>query len=303
LSLSGFTRLFPLWAILLSLVAYLFPGVFTPMKSAIIPLLVVIMFGMGMTLTFRDFSNVLKNPRLLWTGVLLQYTIMPLAAFLVAKAMGLSSALTVGMVLVGCAPGGTASNVVCYLARGNVALSVSLTMLSTLVAFAMMPALTWLYVGKMVPVPIIDMLIDVLKIVIVPVLLGATLNTLLGKYMRRIRPVFPLVSVLAIVVIIAIIVALNHGRIGDLGTPLIIAIMLHNAIGLVVGYWVPRAMGMDRVTSRTLAIEVGMQNSGLAVALALKYFSAAAALPGAIFSIWHNLSGSLLASRWGAQRG
>ena len=121
--------------------------------------------------------------------------------------------------------------------------------------------------------------------------------------MRKIKPVFPLISVLAIVVIIAIIVALNHGRIGDVGTPLIIAVMLHNAIGLGVGYWVPRAMGMDRITSRTLAIEVGMQNSGLAVALALKYFSAAAALPGALFSIWHNLSGSLLAAYWSGKRG
>ena len=257
------TRLFPLWAILFSGLAWLMPGWFTPLKSLIYPLLIIIMFGMGMTLKLTDFTSVLKQRRVLGLGVLLQYSIMPLAAFAVSRLLNLSPALTAGMVLVGSAPGGTASNVICFLARGNVALSVTLTMLSTLLAFALMPALTWLYVGRLVPVPVLDMLLDVLKIVLVPVLVGATLNTLAGRWLRHVRPVFPLLSVAAIVLVIAIIVALNHDRLAQIGPAIVLAVMLHNLLGILAGYWLPRMLGHDVITSQTLAIEVGMQNSGL----------------------------------------
>lgn len=294
------TRLFPVWAILFSMFAYYQPSLLIPLQTAIYPLLILIMFCMGMTLTLEQFRDVIRRPGILGLGVLLQYSVMPLAAWLIANLLELSTALTVGMVLVGSSPGGTASNVICYLARGNVALSVSLTMLSTLLAFILTPALVWLYVGEKVPVPVLSMLLDVMKIVLIPVLLGTLLNTFFGNRLRRYQPIFPLLSMLAIILVIAIVVALNQARISTLAGLIVIAVILHNLLGLTAGYWVSRLLGFDRTTCRTLAIETGMQNSGLSVALAIKYFSAAAALPGALFSIWHNLSGSLLAGFWSA---
>jgi len=239
-----------------------------------------------------------SRPGVLAFGVALQYGIMPLAAWAVASWLDLPPPLLAGMVLVGSSPGGTASNVVCYLARGNVALSVSLTSLSTLLAFLLTPAFTWLLAGRTVPVPFEAMLMDILRIVLAPVLVGAAINSLFGRRLQRLLPFFPLLSVLAIVVIIAIIVALNQSRLAQVGLVLFGAVVLHNAIGLLLGYVLPRLAGQDPVTARTLAIETGMQNSGLAVALALKYFGSLAALPGALFSIVHNLSGASLASFW-----
>jgi BASS family bile acid:Na+ symporter len=298
MSMQTITRLFPLWAVLFSLLAFSVPSLFTGWKPAIVPLLIIIMFCMGMTLTVDNFRDVLKQPRVLAIGIILQYTVMPLAAFVIAWMLGLSLPLMIGMLLVGSAPGGTASNVVCYLARGNVALSVTLTMLSTLLAFIMTPAMVWLYVGEKVPVPVLDMLLSVMKIVLAPVLLGTLVNTMIGKKIAGLRHVFPLLSMLAIIAVIAIIVALNKQNISTVGALVIIAVVLHNTTGLVIGYWITKMLGYDNVTARTIAIETGMQNSGLSVALAIKYFSASAALPGAVFSIWHNISGSLLAGFW-----
>ena len=301
--LSKFTSTFPLWAVLLSIVAYLIPGFFIDMKPAIIPLLTIIMFGMGMTLSFADFKRVLSRPQLIGLGVLIQYLVMPLAAWLISLLLQLPTELLIGMVLVGCSAGGTASNVICYLAKGDVALSISMTLCSTLLAIVAMPFLTWLYVGQAVPVPVLEMLLSILKIVLIPVLLGVSLNSIFRQRLERYAPLFPFISTLAIVIIIAIIVALNHGRLATVGATMVLAVVLHNLIGLVSGYQLARLLGYPAVICRTLAIEVGMQNSGLSVALALKHFSAAAALPGALFSIWHNLSGALLAGVWARQGG
>ena len=297
------TLLFPLWALLGSALAYARPGLFTPWQGAIVPLLVVIMFGMGMTLTAEDFRRVAARPGLIGLGVGLQYAVMPLAAFVISRVLGLSPALTVGMVLVGSSAGGTASNVITYLAKGDVALSVTLTMTSTLLAVFATPALTWFYAGQVVPVPAAGILLSVLKIVVAPVLVGVTLNSLFRQRIARVQPAFPLLSMVAIVVIIAIIVALNRPRLAVMGLPVAIAVITHNLIGLAAGFWVPRRLGYDTRTCRTLAIEVGMQNSGLSVALAVQHFSALAALPGALFSIWHNLSGSALAGFWSHRAG
>ncbi len=301
--LGTLTRLFPLWALLLSAIAWYLPGPFSQGKGLILPLLMVIMFGMGMTLTAADFRRVIQRPKLIALGTALQYSVMPLLAYLLARLLGLSPELTVGMVLVGASSGGTASNVITYLARGDVALSITLTMVSTLLAALLLPGLTWLYIGRMVPVPLEQMLFSVLQLVIAPVLLGVTLNTLLGHKLKAIDRLFPLLSMSAIVVIIAIIVALNHDNLAQMGPLLLLAVVLHNLGGMGIGYLLPRLLGHDLVTCRTLAIEVGMQNSGLSVALAVKYFGVAAALPGAIFSIWHNLSGSLLAAWWARRIG
>lgn len=296
--LNTLTRLFPFWALLLAACAYYVPESFSQGKGLIIPLLVVIMFGMGMTLTAADFRRVLARPRLILLGVVLQYTVMPLAAFVLSRLLQLPPELTAGMVLVGASAGGTASNVVTYLARGDVALSITLTMSSTLLAALLMPVLTWGYIGHLVPVPLQEMLLSVLQIVVAPVLLGVWLNAMLGTRLQPLNRLFPFISMSAIVLIIAIIVSLNQAKLASIGLPLLAAVALHNLIGLGMGYALPRILGHDAITCRTLAIEVGMQNSGLSVALAVKFFGATAALPGALFSIWHNLSGSLLAGYW-----
>lgn len=296
------TTYFPIIAVLFAIFAYRFPAVFIDLKPAIVPLLMAIMFSMGLTLGLDDFKRVLRQPRLISLGLLLQYLNMPLAAYVISILLGLPTELMIGMVLVGASAGGTASNVVCYLAKGDVALSITLTMTSTLVAVIAMPMLTALYVGQRVPVPVTDMLTSIVLIVAIPVLTGVLLNSLMAKYIKRIQMAFPLVSIAAIVFIIAIIVALNHQRLQDIGALVILAIVLHNLTGLLSGYWLTRWLGYGRKTSKTLAIEVGMQNSGLSVALAIQYFSPLAALPGALFSIWHNISGSILAGYWSSKQ-
>lgn len=294
-------KLFPLWAILLSTVAFFSPGPFSAIKSAIIPLLTVVMFGMGMTLKWSNFQQVLKSPGIIFTGVLLQYLLMPLTAFLISHLLSLSPEYTAGMVLVGSSAGGTASNVICYLAGGNVALSITLTMTSTLMAVIATPAFALLYLDQIIEVPFSKMLFSILQIVIVPVLVGTTLNSFFGQRLKKVASVFPFVSTLAIIVIISIIVGLNQPNLENMGMMIICSVILHNLIGLFCGYWVPRFLGYDDQICRTLSIEVGMQNSGLSVALAVKYFSVVAAIPGAIFSIWHNLSGSFLAGYWSSK--
>lgn len=265
---------------------------------AIVPLLGLVMFGMGITLTGSDFLTVLRRPFPVTLGLAMQFLLMPLAAWILAQLAGLPPQLAVGLILVGCSPGGTASNVICYLAKGDVALSITLTTASTLLAIVATPLLTLLYAGATVPVPAGEMLLAIFKVILLPVLLGITANYFFHRPLAVVRHVFPVVSVAAIVVIIAIIVALNHGQLESLVPGMAVVVILHNAIGMAGGYWLPRWLGRDTRECRTLAIEVGMQNSGLAVALAVKYFSASAALPGALFSIWHNLSGSLLAGFW-----
>ena len=292
------TRLFPLLALALSALAYWAPEPFRPLKPAIVPLLGVVMFGMGLTLTGADFARVLRRPRVIALGVLLQYLLMPFFAWALARGLNLAPDLAAGLILVGSCPGGTASNVVSYLARADVALSITLTAAATLLAVVATPALTWAYAGRLVPVPVTSMLVSILAIVVVPVVIGVVLNALHLTVVERAKPALPLVSVAAIVAIIAIIVALNRDQIAGLAPMVAVAVVLHNLLGLAGGYGAARALGLTERAARTLAIEVGMQNSGLGVALAIKYFSPAAALPGALFSIWHNLTGAGLAGWW-----
>jgi bile acid:Na+ symporter, BASS family len=298
---SRLTQLFPIWAIIVSLLAWQYPALFRSYESWIVPLLSIVMFGMGLTLHLSDFGYVLQIPRLIFAGIALQYTIMPLTAVVLSDLMQLDPVLTAGMILVGTCPGGTASNVICYLARGNVALSITLTAVSTFLAVILTPALTAELVSKDIDVPVLDMLLSILYMVIIPVSAGVLLNHVAGRILKPVRVVFPLLSVTAIVFIIAIIVSLNAQQVDQIGAAVLIAVMLHNSAGLFLGYFTSRFLGFGHTESRTLAIEVGMQNSGLAVALAIKYFTATAALPGAIFSIWHNLSGSMLAGFWSSR--
>ena len=292
------TKLFPLWAILFSIVAFYLNNFFSIFRTAIVPLLIIVMFGMGMTLTWDNFRRILKSPLVILLGFSLQYLIMPAAGYFVSVLFNLSPVMMAGVVLVGCSPGGTASNVITYLGNGDVALSITLTLTSTVLAVFLTPFFSYIILNHVVPVPTGEMFLDILQIVLIPVLAGTAINSFFSKKINKIRNIFPLISTLAIVFIIAIIVALNKSKITEMSFFIVAAVMLHNMIGLSFGYFVPRLLKYDKKTCRTICIEVGMQNSGLSVALAVKFFSAAAALPGAIFSIWHNLSGSILAGWW-----
>ncbi|RKR06929.1 BASS family bile acid:Na+ symporter [Kushneria sinocarnis] len=291
-------RLFPLWAIGAAAIAAFMPGLFQPGAVAIQPLLALIMFTMGLTLSRADFAGVLRSPRAIVIGVVLQYALMPAAAFVIASVLGLSPALTIGMVLVGATSGGTASNVMAWLAGGNVALSVSMTLVSTLLSIFLTPLLVWLWMGASIDVPVLGLLWSIAKLVVLPIVAGCLVHHWLAATIRRIEPALATVAMVAIVLIIAIVVSLNADRLTSLGPMVALAVVLHNVSGLAMGYGLARALRLDRRDSRTVAIEVGMQNSGLAASLAAQFFSPVAALPGALFSVWHNISGSLLAGYW-----
>lgn len=296
--LNKFNALFPLWAIVFSAIAYFYPQLFLSLSYIITYLLMAIMLFMGMTLSSSDFLRVLKRPKIISLGLFLQFSIMPLSALIISKLFGLSDELTIGMILVGSVSGGTASNVITYLADGDVALSITMTTVSTLLSVLATPLLTYVYVGQSLDVPVLDMLISIVKIVLIPVLLGVVLNRFFGALITKNEPYFASLSMVFILTIIAIVVALNHDNMNEVGLLIISAVMLHNAMGLISGYSIPALLGYESKICRTVAIEVGMQNSGLAVALALKYFSPISSLPGAVFSIWHNISGALLATYW-----
>ncbi|HXQ31345.1 MAG TPA: bile acid:sodium symporter family protein [Steroidobacteraceae bacterium] len=290
--------LFPLAAIGAASGAYLWPAPFVRAGAAIVPLLMLVMLGMGCTLTPGDFRAVLRAPRLVLLGVGLHYTVMPAAAWLVIRLLHLDAATAVGVVLVGATSAGTSSNVISYLARGNVALSVTLTASSTLLAVVLIPLIASLMLARTVEVPAAAMVLAVVQVAVGPVAAGMLVRQLAGARSTRVLEAFPAVSALAILAVIAIVVGLNAPRLAVAGPAVLAAVALHNGIGLAAGYGLARLARADEASARAIAIEVGMQNSGLSVALALKLFSPAAALPGAIFSVWHNLTGSALAALW-----
>ena len=300
--LARFNSLFPLWALLISLVAFFLNAPFATLNTAIVPLLTTVMFLMGLTLTKADVERIVKDPKPILVGVVLQFLLMPVLALTYSKMLQLSNQLTIGMVLVGSCAGGTASNVVCYLAKGDVALSISLTMVSTLVGVIATPLLCAFYLSETVSVDTLALLFSIVQIVFIPVVLGFSCKFYLNDFANRAGPFIPTLSVLIILLIIAIVVALNADRLLDVGLITLIAVILHNLSGLAGGYYISRLIGLDIKQSQTVAIEVGMQNSGLGVALATQFFSTTAALPGALFSVWHNISGSLLASMWSNKR-
>jgi BASS family bile acid:Na+ symporter len=289
-------KLFPLWAPLAAALGLAFAGTLSHWGGAIVPLLTVVMLCMGLTLAPRDFVAVGRYRSAFLAGLLLQFTVMPLAALTIATLFRLGPELTVGLVLVGSVAGGTASNVMTFLARGNVALSVAMTATSTLAGVAMTPLLLELLVGARVDVPVADMLGSLFRIVLLPVAIGVMINALARDHMRKLLPALAPLAVLAILAIIAIVVALNAERLRDVALAVVFATLAHNIAGLLLGYGAARLLRFEPAICRTIALEVGMQNSGLATALALKFFSPAAALPGAIFSVWLNITGSIFAA-------
>lgn len=293
------TNLFALWVVLFSAAALRWPQAFLWFQPWIIPALGLIMFGMGVTLTPADFRRVVDQPRAVAVGLGAQYLIMPVWGWAVGRLLSLPAPLAAGVILVGCCPGGTASNVMTYLAGGDVALSVTLTALSTLLAVLATPYLTALLAGTLVPVNAQELLWSVAQVILLPVVAGLLARKIVGDRITRFTAWLPVGSVVFIVMIIACVVALTRDRLLTSGLPALLAVMLHNSGGLAFGYLAARAAGLDTVRARTIAIEVGMQNSGLGVALARKHFAdALVALPAALFSICHNLSGSALASYW-----
>lgn len=287
---------FPLLVLAGGIIGFVAPGAFTPMAAAVPWLLGGVMFFMGLTLTLPDFTRIAKRPWVVAIGLGAQYIIMPLAGWLVATALGLPPELAVGVILVGCAPGGTASNVVTYLGRGDVALSVTITTCSTLLAPLLTPILTLWLAGQFMEVSAAAMMMSIVKTVFVPVVAGVLIRALAGRLVDAIMPVLPWLSTLAITLIVAIVVAGSAGALVSAGLLVIAAVILHNSFGLGMGYAVGRLTGLSARERRALTFEVGLQNSGLAATLAATYFSPLAALPGAVFSVWHNVSGAVMAA-------
>lgn len=310
ISLVSITRLFPLWAAFCAFIAYCYPGIFIGFKPYMAELLMLIMLAMGVTLQFEDFSRVLKRPLPIAAGLVLHYLVMPLAAWMIARVLHMPAEIQAGMVLVGCVASGTASNVMVFLAKGDVALSVTISVFSTLVGVIATPLLAHLYIDSAVQVSIAGLVKEIIEIVILPIAVGLLLNRFAHGAVKKALPVLPLFSMCLILVALSTVMALSQDQFSrlsltdygytraQLGGLVIIGVILHNAIGLLSGYWGGRLLGFDQSVCRTLAFEVGMQNSGLAAVLGLNFISPLAALPGAFFSVWHNISGALLASFW-----
>ena len=261
------------------------------------PLLGVIMFGMGLTLSPHDFKVVLSRPRDILIGCLTQFTVMPLLALGLTWAFSLPQELAIGVILVGCCPGGTASNVITYLAKGDLALSVGMTAASTLLAPLLTPLLVWAMAGTMVHVDTLGMLLSIVYVVIAPIVCGLLCQRFLPLMTRRLTPVLPAFSSLVIALVVGIIVAHNADRLLTAGLLVVAVVVLHNLLGLTIGFTVGRLLRLQKPKCVALSIEVGMQNSGLASSLAVLHFAAypLATIPGAVFSVWHNISGALVA--------
>lgn len=261
-------------------------------------LLGVIMFGMGLTLRPADFKIVLTRPQAVVAGIIAQFVIMPLVGWGLAQLLQLPPLLVVGMVLVGAAPGGTSSNVIVYLARGDVALSVAMTSISTLLAPFATPLLVLWLAGSTLPVDAGGLLVSILQVVLVPVVLGIGARALFSRAVEKVLPLLPLVSVAGIMLVVLAVVGANAGTLLSTGAVLVVAVVLHNAAGVALGYGAGKLVRLPESARRAVSIEVGMQNSGLAATLATVHFAPLAALPAALFSVWHNISGALIASYW-----
>ena len=281
-----------------ALLALTVPSAFSGIKPTVInPLLGIIMFGMGMALRLEDFRIVFSRPRDVIIGCLAQFTIMPLLAFALTRLFALDEALAVGVVLVGCCPGGTASNVITYLAKGDLALSVGMTATSTVLAPVMTPLLVWLLAGKTVDVDVAGMLLSILWVVILPIVAGLLVKWLWPRVTERVKEYLPAVSSLAIAFIVLIVISANASKLLLGGLVIVVVVMLHNLCGLGLGYLIGRLLHLPDAKRKAISIEVGMQNSGLASSLATLHFAAypMATIPGAIFSVWHNISGAIVA--------
>ena len=285
--------------LIVAAVSLFFPKTVSFIKTSYVNyLLMIVMFGMGLTLKLEDFKVVFTRPKDIIIGAIAQFTIMPLLAFLLSIIFKLPPELAVGVILVGTCPGGTSSNVMTYLAKGDVALSVGMTSVSTILAPFATPLLTLLYAGQKVDVNAVSMFVSIVQVVILPIALGFIINKFFYKFTNSIKEILPLISVLAIVAIVAAVVSANSQRLMQVGYLVIIVVVLHNCLGYLCGYLLGKLFRLNNAKCKAVSIEVGMQNSGLATSLAATHFAsmALATVPGAIFSVWHNISGSIVAN-------
>ncbi|KAA8348790.1 bile acid:sodium symporter family protein [Leuconostoc mesenteroides] len=306
-SLSKFlTKYFTFFVILVALLAIFIPGPGTMLAttkvgnlSAVSILLMIVLFGMGITLTPNDFKRVARNPLQVILGTIAHYVIMPFIAFLLVHLFGLTGAAAVGVILVGSAPSGTSSNVMSFLSGGDVALDVSIGLLSTLLAPVMIPTLLKLLAGKWVNVPFSSMFFSAFQIVIIPIVLGIIVHTIFKEHVQKVIEIMPLISQVAILVIILAVLSANSKTILAVSTLILVpVIILHNLLGYLLGYGFSKLMKMDTPQQKAITFEVGMQDSALASTLAISFFEPASAIAAVMFSVWHNISGSVLASLW-----
>ena len=297
--ISGLIGKYMAWIVLaIAALALFLPGTCLWIQTKWINyLLMVVMFGMGLTMKLSDFAVVFMKPRDVVIGCASQFILMPLLAFALGKIFGLSDELLVGVVLVGTCPGGTSSNVITYLSKGDTALSVGMTSINTLLAPLLTPALTYLYLRTTVSVDVMSMFLSIIQVVLIPIGLGLLINKLFGQYTQKITDLLPTVSVTAICLIVAAVVSHNSEKILSTGPVIFAVVILHNLLGYLCGYLIAVLFRMDLPRKQAVAIEIGLQNSGLATSLAGSAFPdlAMATVPGAIFSVWHNISGAVLA--------
>lgn len=300
--LKGFS--FTIWIFFAVVISMYYPQFFIQwgdykLSKLIEPLMMIIMFGMGTTMSIRDFTQVILMPKGVLVGMILQFTVMPLVGFAIAKSFGFPPEVAAGVILIGCVPSGLASNVMNYIAGSNMALSVSVTAFATLVAPIMTPLWMKVLAGQFVPVDTMGMLLGVLRVTLIPVLAGLIFNRFMQGRAKWLDRLLPIISQGGIVFIIVVITSMGRDQLLTVGLLLLFAEMIHNASGYTLGYWCSRFSGLDERSCRTVAIEVGLQNGGMASALAINVLkSPAAGLAPAIFGPWMNISGSILANWW-----
>ena len=292
---------FAIWVLVAAGLAIWIPEYFTWIGSYITILLGIVMFGMGMTLKLDDFKLILQHPKGVIIGIVSQFVIMPLLAFALAKIFNLPPEIAVGVILVGCCPGGTSSNVMTFLAKGNTALSVTITSCTTLLAPFVTPALIYFLASEWLPVSFMAMFMSVIKVVLIPIILGILAQFLFRPIVEKSIDILPTVSVIAIVMIVAAVVSGSRDKILETGLIIFAIVILHNGLGYLIGFLVARLFKLKYDDQKAVSIEVGMQNSGLGAQLAMTHFDPVSAVPSAIFSFWHNISGPILATYWGSK--
>ncbi|MEK4385636.1 bile acid:sodium symporter family protein [Solibacillus sp. FSL W7-1464] len=292
---------FAIWVLVAAGLAIWIPEYFTWIGSYITILLGIVMFGMGMTLKLDDFKLILQYPKGVIIGIVSQFVIMPLLAFALAKVFNLPPEIAVGVILVGCCPGGTSSNVMTFLAKGNTALSVTITSCTTLLAPFVTPALIYLLASEWLPVSFMAMFMSVIKVVLIPIILGILAQFLFRPIVEKSVDILPTVSVVAIVMIVAAVVSGSRDKILETGLIIFAIVILHNGLGYLLGFLVAKLFKLKYDDQKAVSIEVGMQNSGLGAQLAMAHFDPVSAVPSAIFSFWHNISGPILATYWGSK--
>ncbi|WGE53917.1 bile acid:sodium symporter family protein [Actinobacillus equuli] len=298
------SKTFAIWVVFFAIIAAQFPDTFKQFVPWIPYLLGIVMLGMGLTLTFKDFAEVTKNPKAAILGVIAQFVVMPSIAFVLAKAFQLPPDLAIGVILVGSCPGGTSSNVMTYLAKGNTALSVACTTVSTLLAPLLTPAVFYIFASEWLEIDAGAMFVSVLKMVLLPIFVGVVIRSIFKQKIEQFSQTMPLISVFAIVLIVTAVVSVSKDRIIESGLLIFLVVVLHNGLGYLIGYLIGRVFKLPIADSKTIAIEVGMQNSGLGAALAALHFKAnpLIAVPSAVFSFWHNISGPILAMIFAAMK-